>query len=343
MAITAAELCNIVQTSLQQVATENDLAMRRTPTGVASALNSSENKAGFSEPVFNTLPDGKTQKAVIGYWKKGCESTDEVESVCESGSAVNMTYIEKSISQYRATPVLLFTDAQMRTICGSSAAYRANALATYIDKMFRDMNADLATLAIAAAGNHYDGVTGTVNVPMLYWDGLNEAAKPQGQVDVRENFENLGYMGRPILVGNGYLSRYMKYQDIGCCNDYGQIIGESDPFAFYRDLDYGTAASNANAFLAFAPGAMQLLVAPKFVGEFAINAPQRARMSIVDPYTGLPIDMDVSQDCDMNWRVKYSINFDLFATPDDVNECEGDGGEGTNGIFKYVATRTAES
>ncbi len=349
MPIELAEFCTTVQQSMEDIATQNYPAMKRQQVGLLESLVSAENRAGFRDPVAMDPGNGKDRRVIIEHFDVGCpedgDDTSEPASTCEEGSAVNTVKNLFELTNYRRTPVIEFTETQMRAVCQGSAEYRAMTMGTYMNAFFKQINGDLNALAIAGAGGHYGGATGAVSVPMIgYGTDGQEFAVYQGEVDIIEEMSNIGIGGRPFAVGAGNLSRYAKYRDIGCCNDYGQDVSQFGGFGFYRDSQTGAASSNANDFLVYAPGAMQFVSKLNNRGEFVRNTSEHVRTVMRDPITGLEVDFDISVTCEGTYRLMYFLNFGLYVMPTTMyDNCEGDGREGTNNVFIYHADTVSNS
>lgn len=343
--INLADVCNTIQQDLVNVVGEGNYgATQRQKTGLLEALVSTENTSSF-EQVQVDAGDGKIKQVSIKYLSAASES--EVSrsplDICDSGTPDTFKYDLIKPELYAGIPVT-FTTAEMRKWCDLPSADRARIIATKMNPLFVDMNKQLIAAANVAAGNFYGGVAPGKQLPMIYEaNGGMPQANPAGEIILLEDMSDLGIVSTPIVVGAGKLSQYTRYQGIGCCNDYGQNIAGTGMFNFYRDQFLGGVTGNADDFLAFAPGAVQFLSWNANKGEFAMDFGDIVRTTIVDPITGIELDLVANYiKCDDLWVFTFEKHFDLFTIPIDVFG-EGDDREGVNNLFKYRATCGAGS
>jgi hypothetical protein len=236
-----------------------------------------------------------------------------------------------------------FTHDEMRKWCVEPAAGRAEIILTKLNKLFVAIDKDLVALANAQAGNFFNGVAPGKQIPMFYQNGGMPQVNPAGEVILLEDMMDLGIAARPIVVGAGNLSKYARYQGIGCCNDYGQDLSQVGEFSFYRDQFLGGVTGNGNDFLAFAPGAVQFVDWNANRGDFEVIDGASAMGRFTDPITGIELDLDVVWDkCDKVWVFTYTKEYDFFSIPNDIfgdgeGEGEADDRQGVNNLFKYRA------
>jgi hypothetical protein len=187
-------------------------------------------------------------------------------------------------------------------------------------------------------GGFYNGVAAGKSIQLLN-STTPVSANPLGANEMMNDFIQLGATGKPIVAGLGKLNQYTRLAGIGCCNQYGQDIanlnGELD---YFWDNDVAGITGNADDFLAWAPGAVQLVTFNEYKGEFAVTDSDLFMGTIVDPVTGLELDMKMYFDkCDEFWKLAMWLNFNAFVLPLDMYK-EGDLREGTNNLFRYRAT-----
>ncbi len=343
MPILEADFCQTVQQDLADIAGRNYGAIQRTPTGFLSAALSDANTSGFPEPYMLDMNDGKGKKQVlIEMIQPSSISTIVTEpgDVCEPGTPKTKTQYLKSITKFAGTSNLTFTKAAMRRFCERPAEWRAKVILSEMDALFRKINQIAIGQYVAGVGGFYGGVAAAKEVQMLENTGAIRQSDPNGEVAIMQDFQDLGYTMQPILVGAGNLDTYTKLANIGCCNAYGQDIGDTaGSFAYYRDRDVDAVIGDDNNVLAFTPGAVQFVSWNENEGDFAMEHEHFAETTIVDPITGLTLDMEMNYDrCTKTWVILFFLNFDLFTLPltmfPDLDERDG-----TNGTFHYVATQ----
>jgi hypothetical protein len=342
--INLSEVCNTIQQDLANIVGENYGAAQRQKTGFLDALVSPENTT-MTEQIQTDAGDGKIKQVSVRYLSAGLASevSQEPGDICEAGDEDSFKYELVKPTLYAETKIT-FSTAEMRKWCDSPAADRARVIATKMNRLFVDINEQLIAAANTNVGTFYNGVAAGKQVPMLFAaSGSMVQANPAGEVTVLEDMSDLGIVGTPIVVGAGKLSQYARYANIGCCNEYGQDIASLGALAFYRDQFLGAITGNADDFLAFAPGAVQMIQWNANRGEFAMNLGTIERTTIIDPITGIELDLVVKYiECDDKWTFTFSKWFDLFNIPTDVFG-EDDPREGVNNLFKYRAVCGAGS
>jgi hypothetical protein len=97
----------------------------------------------------------------------------------------------------------------------------------------------------------------------------------------------------------------------------------------------------SQGFYALEPGAVQFLHTCKNKAEFAIKSETVQEGTIIDPISGLELDLKaVYSPCanngDGSWNIAVSLNFDIFQVPSDAY-ATGDYLNGVNGLFRFKA------
>lgn len=337
--IDIAEVCNTISQDLANVVGANYGAAQRQKTGLLDALISPDNTSAVPEPLQVDAGDGKIKQVIVRYLQAGLESevVDTAPDICLAGTPDAFQFQTVVPAEYAGVKIT-FTNAEMRKWCGSPAEERSRIILTKMNPLFVHINKALITKANAGVGVFYGGVAAGKQVPMLFQAaGQMLQSDPQGEVTLLEDMSDLGIVGTPLVVGAGKLSQYVRYAGIGCCNDYGQDISGTGGFNFYRDQFLGGVTGNADDFLAFAPGAVQFIGWTANKGEFAVNDGASMETTIIDPITGIELDMDVTYDkCDKVWVFTISKTYDLFITPTGQFQAT-DPREGVNNLFKYRA------
>lgn len=337
--INLADVCNTMRQDLVNLVGDNYGAVARQKTGFLDAINSTENTSAHPEQLQTDAGDGKIKQVVVRYLNAALESevVTTPGDICEAGSPDTFNFELVKPTLYAGIPAT-FTNAEMRKWCDSPSADRAKIILQKMNPLFVNMNKQLIAAGNAAVGGFYDGGLAGKELPMLFQaTGGMMQSNPAGEVTLLEDMSDLGIVGTPIVVGAGKLSQYTRYAGIGCCNDYGQEIGSTGMFNFYRDQFLGGVTGNADDFLAFAPGAVQFVSWNANKGEFAVVNGASYETTIIDPITGIELDLDVVYDtCTKTWVFTFGKHFDLFTTPVEVYG-EGDPREGVNNLFKYRA------
>lgn len=342
MNIDVADFCATLQQDLADVAGSNYRAMSRKPTGFFDSLVSAENRSTFSQELGVDPGNGKPKQVIIRYLQPGIDSEVQTaaQNICtEAGEQVTETRTVKEVTRYRQTPVLTFTAENLRKFCDAAPEYRAKVLSSRISALTRSINKDLVALANAAAGIHKGGDATATDLQLITNEASGrKSADFTGQMELLEEMADVG-VDNPFVVGSGLLSQYTRLQGIGCCNQWGQNIGETEgDFRFYRDPDLAGVIGAAENFLAFAPGACQLLTFNESKGDFAMVHDHFARTTMVDPVTGIEFDFQMKyDDCANVWKLMLSLHYDLFTLPADMFK-GADDYNGVNFLWKFNAT-----
>jgi hypothetical protein len=341
------EFCSTLQQDLNDIAGMNYPAIKRENTGTVSAMLSPQNTTNF-EQIQTDTRDGKTRQVIVRYIQAGEEaevSTTPI-SVCEDGVEEGPQSELVNVTRYARSPIMEFTKAELRKLCESSSEWRAQMLQSKINAVMRVVNKDLIAQYAANVGTFVDttGVVGSAKqVPLVNQDaGGQYSADFWGETIIMDDMDDAGISGRPILSGKGLLSKYNQLKGIGCCNDLGQDVSQiggswdwfNDRFV---DAQLGTPPADLNYFLAWAPGACQMLTFNENKGEFEeiSNTARSAETTFVDPVTGLELDFEFYYDrCTKTYKMMFFLNYDYWVMPNDVYKA-GDDRAGINNTFLY--------
>lgn len=336
------DFCNTIQQDLNDLAGSNYAALKREQTGFLSAVLSQQNRSGFSQEYGVDGGDGK-QKTVIIDWIQPASLADSSSvnnaDICAAGTEVPTLRDTRALTAFSRSEVLMFTKAELRKLCKAPSEQRAMVVASRMNSVFRRINNTLITKYLAGVGGFYNGVAAGKDVELIDATHPIKAVNPNGEFDIMEDFQDVGAEGRPIMVGHGLLSRYVRLAGIGCCNDYGMDVGKSaSSFDFFRDHFVDGIAGDPNQILAWAPGAVQMANYVENRGEFAVVHDHFAETSIVDPVTGLELDWQWRYDqCTRRWTMVFYSFYDLFMLPLTMFK-DTDERDGVNYAFQYTAT-----
>lgn len=344
MAIELEDFCQTVQQDLVDLAGSNYPAMKREPTGLLDAVRSESNRSGFSQNYITDGGDGKLKQVLIEWIKPIPVSTTvtTMQDICEAGTEEPVFRDVKTLTGFASTRVIEFSDAELRKLCDAPSEHRAKVISAHMSGLFRKVNQICIAKYNTGVGGFIGGVAAGKNVEFLHYDGITEAAKPDGEIVMMEDMQNLGVTGKPLVVGSGIISRYSKLAQIGCCNDYGQDVSDlSGAYDFYRDRDVDIVLGTSENVFAFAPGAVQLATYNMFRGDFRKVVPNvYVHDTITDPVQGITVDVKMKyDDCAHVWRMAYFLHFDLFLLTNDMFY-NADERDGVNYAFKYKAVRT---
>lgn len=339
----SAELCQLVQQSLNDVAGDNSGEMLQHDTGFLDAVRSETNVNAVPEPIVTDTRDGKGPKmAELEFFQRATpdETQTDEESVCEDGKEVERLYVNRAITKFVRSDNLKFTKSQMRTFCESPAEYRARIIRLQTDAMVTRINRIGIAQAFAGMGGFYGNVSGPKDLYLLDETQSIRQSDPNGEIAMAQDFQNMGYTGKPIVVGAGNLDTYAKLSDIGCCNGFGQDIGATANMMYYRDMDVDRVAGTDNNVIAFYPGAIQFASWLANKGDFAVTHEHYEENTIILPGEDLEVDFEFNYDrCNKVYTLQMALHFDFFLLPLTMFK-EGDDNEGVNGAVRYKALAT---
>lgn len=335
-------ICVAIQSSLNEILHNNDPALKRTQVGYLQALVSPQNTAGVTIVPID-LKNGKKRKVRITYIQRGVASdiahTENVS--CDPEVFPEPLEDEIEITKYIRTKWFGFNEEDMRLLCGDDSEYRGRIMASKIDILMVELNKKLIALQAANFGefNPYHYGATYKDVKMLNADG--NSVNYVGETVITTDFQNMDSVARPIVIGGGNLNTYAKMAKIGCCNNVGLDLSQAGNMDFYYDR-FVDQILGANHFIGLVPGYVQLLTWNKYVGAYRRENEVFSAGTIVDPYTGITLDMKwvYDYDCAEQYKVRFFLNYDLWFIPTDSFRT-GDELEGVNFTLHYRAVASA--
>lgn len=332
MAITNDNFCLTVMEELAAVSgTNGDPLKNRLKTGLLDALTSSQNVDGTEVDQLYDTGTGKDNKVILKYFKPDSvsEVTETITNICtDTGAASAYVYDEVNLTLQVQSPVKLLTHAQMRGLCEDGATFeRMKLIGSMFSAIEKNMNRQLISAFASGAGGLYNGggVTGTGYTFLHQGSGELLQVDPEGYIDMMRNLMDTGMVGNPLVVAGGIFAKFADYEKIGCCNNYGVDNSQLGDFGYYYDNDLQTvlsSPSNGNEFLAFAPGAAQLVTKPMNQGQFRIVQDRDLWDTITNPASGITYDFykvfDPCAEGGPAYTMKLALNFDLWQLPLDL-------------------------
>lgn len=361
---TLAGVCPAILTGLEEV-TNGAFTELITPVGFVQALVDPSNTQGVEIIQQSGGENGHVKQVRVVYKQRALPS--EILTTKDCNSSVEKPRLEEiySIAMERHHTIHVDEDT-LRTLCDSHSDYKSlsarglsqsgaaqnslSALAEIvndwlldIDPMRQVINSDLLTAAVLNVGAYTDGTT-SKSFDVI--KASDNAFVLTGFNQFKQWMSRVGMRGAPIIVGEGNMELAIMAAQYGCCNTQGQDIGKmaTNPgFKFYKDVQLGgsSAFNNANAFLSFMPGTMQLMSYNKYVGNFARQIGTKFRGTLPDPVIpGLVYDISIQpNECGEYYDLKIDAYYDLFAAPNTVFKT-GDRLAKVNGVVKGIASAT---
>lgn len=164
--------------------------------------------------------------------------------------------------------------------------------------------------------------------------------------EVMYSTETARFGSKPVIIGGHLLKQYVTLNSAVCCNssgyDLGQILSEgqmpvikSDALANVFNAEYtATSLKNMPWFLAYEPGAVQVVNYAQYRGMFEVSNPIFSRTTIVSPFTGRAMDVAFSlTSCGTKVNMTISATEELYTRPE--TWCSADYGYGVNGLQQF--------
>jgi hypothetical protein len=334
------DFCQTIQQDVSDLAGSNYPAFKREHVGFLDAVMSPANRSGYNQEYLVDGGDGKL-KQILEEWIKPVpvsEMATTMQNICTPTDMIEPSRRVRTLTGFVSTKVMTFTKAQLRKLCDQPGEYRAKIIAAHMSSLFRKLNQGMLAKYKLQEGTFLNGVAAGKEVALIDKSNPIWQMDPNGVASIMDDMAAMGASGRPIMVGNGLIKRYVDLANIGCCNAYGQNNATADEgFDFYVDYDLAAAVGGSgasDAFLAFAPGAVQMATYSQNRGEFEVVHSHMVESTIVDPFTGITLDYEMRYDqCIKAWTLVFYLHYDVFLL-DDLFE-HGDYREGINYAYRY--------
>lgn len=331
-------ICPAVQKALNDYVITNGTNLKRTQVGYLQAVTSPQNTAGTSQIPID-LGDGKIHSVRLKYSQRGTSSDLTTTRITDcSGPLEKQPFTQDiDVDQFLGTKGITFREDEMRKLCEPDSQWMAEVVNNEIDTLVVELNKKLITLQSINFGAFNPAVAGYKSVQLLNSSNLN-APVYYGESQILEDFSYLDTNSKPIVIGAGKLSHYVRQVGIGCCNSLGQNIGSAGNLDFFHDRFVGSILGNADRFIAMVPGYVQLLTFNRYVGTYAKENDVFSHGTVKDPFTGLVFDAKWKyNDCDDTYTFHMELNYDLYFLPSDAF-AYGDELSNVNFTLPYVAT-----
>ncbi len=330
-------ICPNLQIGLNDLLGSNAPEAKRTPVGYLQAITSPMNTGSMTQiPV--DVGTGKKKLVDVTLVQRGTE--DDFQDTYNNGCTpeISKTPFEDTVevTNVLSSKGIAFSEDEMRKLCEDDQTWIARIINAEMDAFMVRLDKRLITEQNTNFGNYANGSASVQSFQMM--NTAAGSARYMGEVGVLNAFEDIYANNRPMLIGQGNLRDYTMLQKIGCCNDQGIDIGRTGGFDYFRDPHVGAITGDANDVIGIAPGHMQFLSWNKYRGKYAKNYGNIIKTTIMDPYTGLMLDMRWKyDDCDEVWILTFSIWFEPWFLPANAFK-SGDPLEGVNYTLKMRAT-----
>lgn len=280
VSIVAASCCAV---QIGYLETQNQPNSLGATLGLIKALNSPANKQGFlgQSLMGDGAPvSGSACKLQLKYVAPDCAASTDVNDLCEdatgvTSSPVKTTEFTFTMSTDNRGKKMHWTEEQFLCACeGKDFVVQATTDAK-MKRILIDEEKALLASAFACLGKYCDATdstTDTKTANIFNADGTH--AQPAGWDIVDSQLKNMGFTGRPIIVGGDYLRKYINlttFSGTGA-NSVGalqNLIGPNGPYDFYYSSEFDKvisplAPTPGNYAMVLAPGVMQMLEYLKF-------------------------------------------------------------------------------
>jgi hypothetical protein len=329
-------ICERIQAVLNDFVGSNAPSLRRTQVGYLQALQSPQNTAGVTKVPIPS--NGKKRKVRFTYIQRATETGHGTTEITDCSTSVEREPLEDEIevTNYLRTAGIKFTEDNMRLLCEDDNVWMQTIIMAEVDALVRDLNKRLIAIQLLNFGTFNPAQPGNKKHVILL-TGNRKIANYNGEYEIHQEFENQDSPGRPIIIGNGNISNYVKQVGIGCCNKDGINMNQAGDMDFFLDR-FVAPIIGTDGFIGLIPGMVQLLTWNKYVGKYQKENDVFSHSTFQDPVTGLTFDMKWHyNDCDDTYSLHFGVWYELFFIPDDAWN-SSDELFGTNGSMNFVGT-----
>lgn len=350
-----AGLCNEILESMDKYQGSNYAFKLGKQIGALDFILSPQNTSASGVSVSGLETAGeKLRKARVVYDVSGLESdittgtTAEAASLCDTPEEPEPLEVIVDIDDAVATPVLGFSNNKLMQYCKNPETFMQDHLFNRLQRGREVLAASIMTAINAGSGINYeeDGTTTAAgsNKSVEVLDA-NGNPKYVGMDEILGDYENNWMSGVPAIIGNGKFARFMRLQQLACCNattPYDVAI-EQAGVGFYKDQNVLSVLGNGDDLLLVAPGATQLITFNENRG-IDIDTPTHKHLVINDPVYGSALQWDLDfkwDECTKTWIWFARVYFRVFNTFQADAFPSGSPRDNMTGIFKYRATQAA--
>jgi hypothetical protein len=308
-------------------------------------------------------------KVIYDQRARPCQaSTSLTTNICnDTAITTSRKQFIKSIGKKITSPIYKFTNDQLVTICKGSKEYIQSFLLNGVRATKERWNEVLLAELNAMVGKNYgwdgtDTAAGSYkNIQLLTSSSGQHIPTPANYVTIEQDFKTMQLTGAPAIIGNGYFDRYMRLNNLACCNSttpYASAINAAGAAYFYDHAIGDVVGINKILVLPF--GIVKLLTfninknMEEVFGngnlgtEIHITVPDPDGLSMFTNGETHPImwNFDMKWDCtDNSWKYMFSLHWDVFnvyqtdsfssdtGTPDCTDDLIG-----MTGVFGYQVT-----
>lgn len=233
---------------------------------------------------------------------------------------------------------------QIQEACFDDEMFVAKQVARHMDLLTRDIDARTVQEAAALGGvNPATGLDTPTSVRTMACDDCCNGKITDLLEVVDYAFTEMEWQSNIFAVGGSYLWKsYWKSMSLACCNDVGenlQAMMQASQIVPFYDRNMATYLTDPDAFLAWIPGALQLLTFNSHRGAkgvIEVDDDSHKRGVIAHPNPEIPLVFDYYAELSCNkWNFYLGIAHELVGAPDDMFFAT-DRLAGVNGVHEFV-------
>lgn len=357
-AMNAVGACDAIRAEATDIAGQNAPFNLGRQIGALDFITDPQNDVGLtSEVVSSASQKVTTLRILYDQRTKPCQvSTDPNTNICsDSLTTVTRKQAFVDIDKKITTPARYFDNDEMVVLCKGTKEFIRERLLNDLRAGRERLDEILLAELNARVGKRYGWSGDTTaagsyaNLQLLSIQNGQDIPLPGNYENIIMDYQNMQLSGIPAIIGQGYLDKFFKLQQMACCNSatpYGQAIAGAGA-AYYFD-QAANAVLGANKVLVLPYRIMHLLTFNKN-NNININTELEAHTVITDPENPrIKWNLDFKWDCATEqWRYEYSLHWtvfnvfqsDSFGTDTGTPDC-GDELFGMTGIFGYAITRS---
>lgn len=359
--------CENLRKESIDLAGQNHPMMLERKNGALSFVTAAEN--GNVDVQVDSVGDGTkltTLKILYDQPSRACEASTSLNTnICNDvTTGTSRKQFTKAISKKISSKPRHFTNDELVIICQGSPEYIKNRLMSDLRATKEALNEVLLAELSAMKGKiyHWDGQEtqsgNSKSLQLLRTDNGQDLPQPGNFVQIAQDFDKMKFTGVPAVIGDGYFDRYMRLNNLACCNSvtpYASNVSNGG-VAFYYDHKASTILG-ANKTLVIPYGLVHFISfnknanIVKLLAESGGNVGKigsEFHMVVPDP-DGYPFswNFDMKWDCTTErWKYMYSLHWDVFniiqadsfASDTGTPDCSDDN-VGVSGVFSYQITR----
>lgn len=291
-------------------------------TGLVQALVSPVNRQGFAYEQLQGS-QGRVPKVDITYLKQ------------RAYADVSLTQLDVCATTQKSEPVdTLFTVGLTASIEDSwdlndfqdfcawgVQRHQEYLIQSMLNPLFESIDRQLMAKFATTVGDYYNSTNAAQTFNVL--TGSPVAADWAEFKRFLNAYELIRGNGNPIIVGDGNIDIYMSLVQMGCCNLHGIDLSQAKGDAFYFKDVFASTVLGANNFLAWSPGAAQMIQWLEYQPGSAMNYIKEDDAQILwtlpAEMGGIKVDVKMhTNNCTNVTSMTMTSHFDLFNMPADM-------------------------